>query len=1037
MPNNLEIKQCKIDTKQLDLILQSEVQKLSDVLSLVVSHNENLKQRKLDTKLLNLPSDPKSITKTIALLDAMDIVVATKPRTLELIIKSIHDGIKKHVPISAEFVVPIYESEHWILIILSPIKQENVLEEVQYVLTVIDPACPLTSKSQYSEKIYQAFVPPFVQKLEDLSCEQQICHKEEPMWSSGHILIDNAIKFINGQRLVLGELCTPQYKQDLLDKHLDILKQTNNSAQKSAVSMIANRLILESQEIIDKYSLEISNKCIIKDVGAFENHLNGILVNLPMLQLLLNKYIADDLDDHANINEIKDLVGKLYLNLEVLCVACMQWVVKKIQDTRNKPKKIINEFFDAIPKLIIKKHFLRTVTNLKENHDNFVELEKSILDKTPKELKLDMLHRYFLTSKNLFICMPTVLEQAKEWSKKDFSGHANNLSSKFIDDFNANLKAIKDIMSLDACLNNIPDLKVANKLIEEEESIKRKQKPPKVEREKVMQKKDKVISFANSKDATSESNSLDNETSDPLEKLIESLKKTILNGKLDLQIQLKKVVNIENFAKDNTLIISLQQQLALASFLILSLLFSHNNISDISCADSLVKKVEELCDNIDYKSEAIKLNALVLKADLYRTLCLILDINCNKTKYNLVSQEYDRIRIVCTEGNAEQRFFLINQYTNFIDKMQACVVEINSMLINMPSPENKDALLFSMDEYIESIKAYDLTLQHYEVQNKLAELQRENFKKDFNDGLIKPLANGEKISNAALVQKKLSEQKQELNKTSNPLINLQELHTKCEDAVNELQKNVASKVDKIDQHMQAESPLYEVQNKLAALRLENFKNYSDDGLINPLANGEKVSNTALVQKKLSEQKQELNNISNSIISMQESHSKCENAVNELKRIVASKMNKIDQHIQAESPLDGVQNKLAALQLENFKKDYDDGLINPLTRGEKISNASVQESLSEQKQELNKTSNPIIGMQELHAKCENAVDEVKSIVASKMDKIDQHIQAESFQYLEAYLWEHKRKRRHSFHADIKPDGLLQEKDKRPYSFSMII
>jgi hypothetical protein len=327
---------------------------------------------------------------------------------------------------------------------------------------------------------------------------------------------------------------------------------------------------------------------------------------------------------------------------------------------------------------------------------------------------------------------------------------------------------------------------------------------------------------------------------------------------------------------------------------------------------------------------------------LYRTLCLILDINCNKTKYNLVSQEYDRIRIVCTEGNAEQRFFLINQYTNFIDKMQACVVEINSMLINMPSPENKDALLFSMDEYIESIKAYDLTLQHYEVQNKLAELQRENFKKDFNDGLIKPLANGEKISNAALVQKKLSEQKQELNKTSNPLINLQELHTKCEDAFNEL-----------------------------------------------------------------------------------------------KRIVASKMNKIDQHIQAESPLDGVQNKLAALQLENFKKDYDDGLINPLTRGEKISNASVQESLSEQKQELNKTSNPIIGMQELHAKCENAVDEVKSIVASKMDKIDQHIQAESFQYLEAYLWEHKRKRRHSFHADIKPDGLLQEKDKRPYSFSMII
>jgi hypothetical protein len=875
MPNNLEsINEVKIDATQLDFILEYKIRKLPQLQSFIYYVYKSRKKQRQELRWFLLPSGVERASKNIVMINPLDITVTNKVGIIDLIIKNTKNYIKQYVSIlgidlhNLEFIIPIRAPEHWILGVLSPSKQTNILmPEISYVLTVIDPACSLKNNeinnSNYIDQICHNFSSAFIQKIKNLSNEQQIFHKEELTWYSAHVLIDNVVRLISGQELIAGKLCTNEYKQSLLDEHVEILKYIDNPVQEIQTSeqtlanifekydvnldvdkavnfdmtefddivddiflpQILKEIVEKTDEVVAKYSHEIYNNSFSQDPKMMQNSLQEALYVLPSMDIFVRKYVENGINEFTNLPNIKSIVSKFQNNIKLIFTAYMRFNVKVIQNDRCGEDKIIQMFFMLLPKFIqsdnLKKHSLKTIANIKKDFDNFVKCEKVLLADKSKDFKFDVLNQYFIASKNLFLSMNMVFKGIRLINVKlvdffpsydGFLAEVEKLSQSMVSFFSNSIEIIEVIQDLDHIFDNVANFKVAKKLIEDEGNVKKKQELRKIEHKEIMQKKDKVISFAIVNHASSENNVLDNKTSDSVDKLIESLKRTILNDGLDLQTQLQKIINIENFSKDNNLTIISRQHLELASVLVLSLLFLSKKISDISQTANLRRKVEQLCDNIDKNDETVKLNASVIKADLYSNLCLILHINCNKAKYNLVNQKHGRLKIACTVENVDKRFALINQYTDYIDKMRACISEINSILTNLPYPANPDGLLFSLAEYTARIKDYELTLQHYEDQNKLAKLQREKFKEAFKNGLIKPLAPGEEVSNASLVQRKIdeqnkeyTEQEQEINNIDDFLTSMQKIYDKCEYAVNDLNVTINSKMSKIDHIAQAES----------------------------------------------------------------------------------------------------------------------------------------------------------------------------------------------------------------------------------------
>jgi hypothetical protein len=828
MPNKLAaIRTNALDARKLDLILHRKMQELSNVRSFSCCVEKN----KQILRILNSPNE-KSNIRNIVLINSLEMAVALRSGAIELMIKIAREYVKESVlldidPRDLEFVVPLYEKGHWILMLLSPSKQIiSMMTEISYILTVVDPACPIDIRNKYDEKIHEIFSSAFIQEIKNLSSEQQTAYKEEPLWSSGHILIDNVIRLINEQELIPGKFCTKEYKQGLLDEYLDVLRkveQTKEQMSSADLQLVIkalqgfiknpnnkknnindfkralNSIVEKSDEIIAKFWQEIHISGFSQEPEIIRDYLHDALNRISDVKKILSECLKNQTNEFIGLNNAKNMICKFQSNLEIFCVTYMQFGVTRIRSDREKNNIYLKKFFELLPKFIeiidVEGHPLETLAKIKKSYNRFIKYEKAIIDLEPIKLTLYVFADYYVSGKDLFFCMKAVFNRLMPQLKADNLAGMEKSSKNVVSGFKNNISIIIMILELAESFDVLVDSNIVSNLIEGEEIAKSKQQPKKIACKEVMQKKSKAISFASLSDAVEQiDKSVNNKEKDIVQNLIESLKKTTSNDGLDLQQQLQKVINIEIIAKDRHLIISQSQQLELASCLIVSLLFLNKNISDILQASALMDKVEELCSNVDENNEAMKLNALILKADLYSTLCLILDTNCNKAKYDLVKQEHDRLKIICTVKNAEQRFVLMLQYTESIDKMQGYISEINSILANLPYPENPDGLLFSLEEYDARIKAYDSTLQHYEEQDKLAELQRENFKRDFEDGLIKPLENGEQVSNAALVQKKLSEQKQEL--AHNPTFSMKKIHAKCEDIVNNLNKIVTNKVNK-------------------------------------------------------------------------------------------------------------------------------------------------------------------------------------------------------------------------------------------------
>jgi hypothetical protein len=872
MPNKSKsINIGKIDSSELNLILQHQLQQLPHIMSLAFfSYREN-KSQKIATNVLNAPEKIEDTTKNVILVTPLEIASAAIPRVLESIIKNVknyfNDSLYGLNVSNSEFIIPVRVKEHWLLVLLSPSKQENLTtQEISYILTFIDPAYKKNndiSKNKNMDKIYQSFAPSFIQEVKDLSSDQQTFHKEGNPWSSGHILIENVIRLINGQGLIPGESYTTEYKQNLLQKHQRILQQiyerANQTSQAQETSLKASQhhsingnissskfnvydmilylamLASQSNELVYKYRHGIHNNPDSIDINTIRDDLNTILFNIPMVEGLLRDNIEAIGNDNVNLTSIKNIVFEIQSNIAFILTLYVKLCAKELKKQINKEGLLVYLFFILLPIFLEKynqekkTHRFEPITNLQQNYENFIKYQSMIVDGKVEELTLDILLEYDAYGKDVFLCMKYVFERTTfnnpvcsefHINRSKLPAQVDNLSVNIVAGFSQRVEIIRHVQSMRNFFDSLADVEVARKLIKDED-IANSQKSHKSDHKNIVQKKANIISFNMSNDLSLKNNAINNQEKDTVQKLseslndlslqnnainnqekdivqklIESLKKTTSNDGLDLQQQLQKIINIEIIAKDRNLIISQGKRLELASCLILSLLFLNKNISDILQASALMDKVEELCSNVDENNEAMKLNALIFKADLYSTLCLILDTNCNKAKYDLVKQEHDRLKIICTVKNAEQRFVLIQQYTESIDKMQGYISEINSILANLPYPENPDGLLFSLEEYDSRIKAYDVTLQYYEEQDKLAELQRENFKRDFENGLIKPRANGEP-SNASLVQKKLSEQKQEL--ANNPIISMKEIHAKCEDAVNNLNKIVTNKVNKTSQ----------------------------------------------------------------------------------------------------------------------------------------------------------------------------------------------------------------------------------------------